>query len=473
MPSPSSPRTASSRLPFALLCALLVILWIAGGASRADVAGQVAVRGAAILALALLVLFGDLRSQRLVWPVWALLGGLALIMVAQLVPLPPDVWSALPGHALFLQAAAASGQPQPWRPLSISPGATVNSLLSLLAPVATVALAAACSPPQRARLAGALLAFLAATMLLGLLQLSGGGVANPLINYVGQISGNFANRNHFALAMAVGCLLAPTWLLRQSRPPFWAWAVALGLLLMFSLMILASGSRAGLVVGALALALAAVVSRREIARRLAAAPRWATPALIGGFALLLVGFVALSVFADRAQSITRLIEVDRAGDLRSLARPTILTAIGAFLPFGSGFGTFDPTFRIFEPVALLDVNYLNQAHNDLLSLALEGGVPVLLLLLAAIGWWLWTVRSVVRDGRVSGGSLRATGAAILVVIVVASGLDYPARTPTVMMLAAIAAVWLGSPDAQGARFTSETPEPIRRSPRSWLRKMRR
>ena len=389
MPKTKSPQPAEGRLPFVLFCCLLVVLWIAGGASRADVTGQVAVRGAAVLALAAFVLFGDLRTQRLVWPLWALLGGLVVLMAAQLVPLPPGVWSALPGHDLFVQAAAASGQAQPWRPLSISPGATVNSFFSLLVPIATLALAAGCSPAQRARLPGILLVFLAATMLLGLLQLSGGGVANPLINYIGQISGNFANRNHFALAMAIGCAVAPTWLLRQSRPPFWAWAVALGLILMFALMLLASGSRAGLMVGAVALALAAVVWRTEIAKRLAQAPRWATPAAFGGLVLVLLGFVALSMFTDRAQSISRLIDVDRAEDLRTRALPTIITAIRTFLSASeSGFGTFDPTFRIFEPVSLLDVSYLNQAHDDLLSLALEGGLPAALLLLAAIGWWV-------------------------------------------------------------------------------------
>jgi hypothetical protein len=31
------------------------------------------------------------------------------------------------------------------------------------------------------------------------------------------VSGTFANRNHFALFMAIGCVLAPAWAVQSSR----------------------------------------------------------------------------------------------------------------------------------------------------------------------------------------------------------------------------------------------------------------
>lgn len=58
-----------------------------------------------------------------------------------------------------------------------------------------------------------------------------------------------ANRNHFALLLAIGLLTAPMWgveagsVLRVRAP------IALGLVLLLVLTILASGSRAGIVLG--------------------------------------------------------------------------------------------------------------------------------------------------------------------------------------------------------------------------------
>ena len=50
-----------------------------------------------------------------------------------------------------------------------------------------------------------------------------------------------------------------------------------------------------------------------------------------------------------------------------------------FLPTGIGFGAFDPAFRVFEPDSSLSPLYLNHAHNDLVELALTGGIAALLM----------------------------------------------------------------------------------------------
>ena len=49
-----------------------------------------------------------------------LLGALAALMAIQLIPLPPGIWTALPGRERYLEAAAAIGIPQPWRPISLT-----------------------------------------------------------------------------------------------------------------------------------------------------------------------------------------------------------------------------------------------------------------------------------------------------------------------------------------------------------------
>ena len=46
------------------------------------------------------------------------------------LPLPPGLWLALPGRNELAGAATATGQPQPWRPLSLSPGASEPSRMA-------------------------------------------------------------------------------------------------------------------------------------------------------------------------------------------------------------------------------------------------------------------------------------------------------------------------------------------------------
>ena len=128
-----------------------------------------------------------------------------------------------------------------------------------------------------------------------------------------------------------------------------------------------------------------------------------------------------------------------------------------YLPLGTGMGTFDPVYRIHEPDNLLAVRYFNHAHNDPVEWILEGGIPAAMLLLAAVAWWL--LKSV-RAWRSPSPdkSLARVGSGILLLVLVASVTDYPARTPMIMAVAVIAAVWLNIGDYR-ARSKPETARP--------------
>ena len=91
------------------------VLWVAGGASRADVAGQVVSRAAAWVALVTLIILGDRRSLIGDRQVLALLVATILLPLVQIIPIPPSWWSGLPGRGIFLEAATAAGMAQPWR----------------------------------------------------------------------------------------------------------------------------------------------------------------------------------------------------------------------------------------------------------------------------------------------------------------------------------------------------------------------
>jgi O-antigen ligase len=294
-------------------------------------------------------------------------------------------------------------------------------------------------------------------MFLGLLQFSGAEVRIPLINnVVGDVSGNFANRNHFALFMAIGCIVAPAWACTVRRQVRWRMPTALGLVTLFMLTILGSGSRAALLVGVIAVIVGAILIRDDVRRLLRSYPRWVAPAA-GAVLSAIVAILGLSaVIAGRAVSIRRLLSGDVGQDMRGKGLPSVLDMIREYFPVGSGFGGFDPVFRIHEPLELLNATYFNHAHNDVLEIVMDGGLAGLLLLLAALVWWCWaSIRSWLDQPR---QIMARAGSTIILLVLVASIFDYPARTPLIMAVLVISAVWLVRRDTGAVALpTSQQP----------------
>lgn len=435
-------RRLKPHFAFLLIATFLAILWISGGASRADVLGQVVVRGAAWAILIVFILFARPPQLRHLAPVTFFVLASAVLVGLQLVPLPPSVWTALPGRDLLEQAAIINGEEQPWRPLSVSPGWTVNALSSLIVPIVILLLTAALNRTEHWRVATLLLCLVIASSILGLLQFSGARFDHPLINDVrGSVSASFANRNHFALFAAIGCVLAPAWALREGHQARWRTPTAIALLILFALIILATGSRTGMLLGIVGITIGLLNVRSKIVTGLRQLPTSISVALIAATVTLLVIAIVLSVTMGRAISIDRALSLELVEDLRRQALPTVVAMTKLYFPFGSGVGTFDPVYRIHEPDALLSAAYFNRAHNDLLEVVLDAGLPGLLLLSTAILWWLWKSVTAWRSAGTD-QLLQRLGSGILLLVLLASITDYPARTPMIMAVVVIAAVWL-------------------------------
>ena len=423
----------------------LVALGMLGGASRADELQQFLIRGAAILAIgaALWPLnFSAFRDAR--GPVLAL--ALAYILVlAQLVPLPPSIWARMPGHALYAAVAGQTG-PALWRPWTISPDLTLNSLASLLPVTAMGLLALAIDFRGRLLLARILVGIACASALLGLMQFAAGESALQLFRTTSQGAavGLFANRNHQAAFIAsvlpIGGALAGIRAHQEVISPR-------NLLIEQSAAILllmglgATGSRMGLLLGLIGIVAAAItyfmtVRAEAVIRHVSGRMRL----VAAGFGV--AALVTVSALLARSGAVSRLAS-DPVDQTRVAALNPMFQAMRAFLPFGAGFGTFDPVYRRFEPDALLSTIYLNQAHNEPVQLAIEGGIPALLLLLMFFGWWAFAA---VRAMRPRGSSARRamgmamTGATLILML--SSLVDYPLRTPLLSGLFAVACVEL-------------------------------
>ncbi len=434
--------------PVALIV-FLGVLWLAGGASRPDASGQLVVRGVSAAILIWAALAGRRPAWSAIWPVGVLLGCAIALPAMQLIPLPPAWWQELPGRTLMWQAADITALPQPWRPLAIVPGATANALASLLVPAAMIALMWQAGPGDRRWLPTAILGLVVGSMMLGLLQFAGAGFNNPLINdSPGQVSGSFANRNHLALFLAIGCLLCPAWAFPVERRASWRAPLALGLTLVLVLTILATGSRAGLLLGVLAIVIGLLLARDGIRRELRHRPRWVLPVIIASVTVIAVGAVLLAVTADRAVAIDRAFSVDMGRDMRSRGFPTMLAMLSAYFPAGAGLGSFDPIFRIHEPFALLKPTYFNHAHDDWLEVVLDAGVAGGMLLLTAVVWWGRTSLRIWSGPTSDRKHVARTGSGILLLVMVASIFDYPARTPMIMAVVVVAAMWLSEGRAE-------------------------
>lgn len=438
-------------LPLILLLAFLVCLFMAGGASRADVSAQLVIRSLAWIFLAAAIIFAPNVSVARVRVPMFLLIAIMFAVGIQLLPLPPGLWLALPGRNELAGAATATGQPQPWRPLSLSPGATVNSLSSLIVPLLVLVLASQISLQRHRILLTALIVLVATSCIWAVGQFLDVMSPNPLMNHMpGQVGGPFANRNHLALLLSIGLLVLPVWYCQRDRPSVLRLVVAAGLTVVATMVILAIGSRAGLVLGLTGAAGGVGITFKALHTRTRAASRFRRRVLVFG-GLTAISAVALASLAfDRSAALERAMALDVGADLRARAVPTVVAMIGQYFPVGSGFGTFDPVFRISEPDDLLSPSYLNHAHNDFLEIALDGGILGIALLVAGLGWWLvQSVRVWRGEGR-DKTRLRRTGSAIILLVLLASIVDYPARTPLIMALLALAAVWLqGDLEASG------------------------
>ena len=400
-----------------------------------------------------------------------------LLAVAHVIPLPPGLWSSLPGREVAVDVYRVAGMPLPWLPLSMSPAAAWNALFSLLLPFAVLILAVVASGDAQIRALRLFLILGVISGAIGLLQLLGspqGALYFYDLTNNGAAVGLFANRNHQAVLLAslFPLLAMHVSLVDNARGRLQLhWICSIAAAAFVAPLILVTGSRNGLLLGLIGLVLALwVFDRRDSAtapKKSARLVKYAPWIVIGGLLLLSLATVLLS----RGEAFRRLVNLDASQDLRFKAFPTILEITREVFPWGSGFGSFDEVFRSYEPGTLLSPFYLNHAHNDWLELAMTGGLPAMLLAVWGGIMFLFAVRRLLtsRGGRRGGRSTLIAArcaAVILLLLAMGSVAEYPARTPSLAVLgvfcaAVLARIFKQSEGAQPSRQTNAGPgEPI-------------
>ena len=437
---------ARMRINFVIVSLFLGGMMFFGGASRPDVISLPVVRLASVVMIAIALIQIDRQQWREIRLPALFLLGVAAIIAVQLIPLPPQVWASLPGRAVYLDAMRAAGIDGLWRPLSLTPDLTLNALLATLPPIAAVLALGLIGRVLQVLLVPLLLIAIGLNAMVGLLQIASNAPYFYDITNPDAAVGFFSNRNHLAVLLAIGFPCLACWAaLPHSDPAFRRTRVWLALCAAASLfpLLLTAGSRAGLLLGLIGAVAALGVGVSKTAReaesgggRLRIRLVALIPLVVGAIAILAT--IALS----RDVALYRLLQGAEAGQ-RSAYLPIYLTMVKDFFPAGAGFGSFDSVFRAYEPLQSVTVEYLNQAHNDLLQILIEGGITAAAMLFLFLVWFvvrswgLW--RHKVRS---PGELLGRTGSVVALLIMLSSLVDYPLRTPWLAVLMAVACCWM-------------------------------
>lgn len=449
-------------LLFSLCAFTLVASLTLGGGTRggflSDAILQLIAIPALVISLSSLFAWPWTESKgRAEWAL-ALCVAIAFLPLIELVPLPPAVWTKLPQREHMTAIFEMLGRDAPWLPMSVAPSATWLSVLSLLPPLAIFLSVIQLNYRERRLLSLIFIGVGIVSAFLGLLQVAQGPLSSLrffAITNESEAVGFFANRNHLAALLYVVLVFGAAWATdvafaagawkdrnRLLAAPIVALTASFLVLVILIAAESITRSRAGL-----ALTIAAVAGAFALAATDRRQSSGLTPVrLLVGSAL--AAFMLITQFA-----LYRMLDrfaTDPLEDARvAFARNTI-TAAKAYMPFGSGAGTFVSVYPMFERSedAIANV-YANHAHNDVLEMWLEGGVAGVILMTAFVIWFAF--RSVSAWRRAPSNvrpidRLLARAATMAIPLIVAhSFVDYPLRTGGIMAVFALACALLVEP----------------------------
>lgn len=428
-------RTVS--LSFVLAAVALGSAVLLGGASRNNTMQVVAVQLLALPALMHAVWMmantaGAWREHRLAVLVLILIAATPLL---QLIPLPGELWARLPGRQAPSEALRAAGVAIGWRPISLTPLATLGYALALIPPAAVFLSALQATTRERLWLTVIVIAAALLSISLGAAQVASGG-EGPLYFYDptnwGSAVGLFSNRNHLASLLVITLPLTALWIRRgrdsdRNRIPLLLGFMCVFLIAIIGLFIVKS--RAGVFLLAPALIASFVIvwkSARQGGRHLVVIFGGAT-----AIVLFLAAAFAMGPLMDRFSD-------GLADDGRGATSATVLAAAKDYLPLGSGVGSFIPVYKSVEPVATMTERTWNHAHNDAVELWLEAGLVAATAGLAFLLWWGSAAVAVGRRFLDGHGGQAAAGLACTALLLVHSTVDYPLRTLSLACVFALA-----------------------------------
>ncbi|HZG09341.1 MAG TPA: O-antigen ligase family protein [Allosphingosinicella sp.] len=444
-------------LRLALVPAYLVLCLVLGGASGGGYWANVALQLLAIpIILWAVVARRSAPISSSAKQVMLLLALAIMVVLVQLVPLPPSIWTSLGGRGEIVRGFEMLGQPLPWMPISLAPYRTIASALWMLPALAIWFGIVRLGGYKSSWLAVALIVVTACAVGVGALQLAGGENSSLYFYRItnrGSAVGFFANSNNMAELLVVAIPFLAMLYLMARRGGSLQKSSALLLVLIGALSVLlvgiaVNGSLAGigLAVPALGAAALMILYRRK---RL---PVWAPVAA----ALLLAGSAALMLSAPFQNNLTSE-QARTSQDSRYSSFGTSIQAAKDYLPLGSGIGTFPEIYPRYENPQAVTRWYMNHVHNDYIEVALETGLPGMALVALFLLWWLRRVFLIWRADEPDHAARAATIASA--VILTHSFVEFPLRTAAISAVFAMCVALMAEPRPRARQKTRDDDKP--------------
>lgn len=377
------------------------------------------------------------------WLVLLVLASIALPLL-QLVPLPPQLWQAMPGREPVMESMALIGADGGrWFPLSVNPMRTLVALCATFVPATIIILGAQLPAEDKSLLVRTAIAAGLLAMLIGAVQLSTAntfGIFYPERIEPDVLYGTFANRNSAALCFVL--LLTMVASLPFPRHRLWAigTVVAAALLLLGTIL---TQSRSGITLLLLPSGLLVLRFLGNLRRSRGGTTKAIGPLVwiaVGGGLLMALALAASVTTGGRAATALERFS-DSQTDRPEMWDDALFTA-GEYWPAGAGTGAFDDVFQMHESLEYVSPRKAGRAHNDYLELAIEGGIASALI---AAGWLLWCGVSSLRPGVPEEWWGRLGAGTGIVAIAAQSTLDYPLRNLALLSLAALLVIMLVRP----------------------------
>lgn len=414
--------------PFFLLACLLL-----GGSSAAGLTANLLLQLVAIplIGWALWRLVQDGAAPQIRAPL-ALFALFLVVALLQLIPLPPAIWTALPGRGSVAEGYRLLGLPLPWLPLTLAPKRAVAAILWLLPAFAAFLLVVVLAAFRGRWIASAIVTVTLVSIALGAVQVLSGPSAYlyEKTNY-GVGTGFFSNPNHLA-TLILTCIpflgaLYVTLLRRASTRSVSAIrllvAAGYGVILVG---ILINGSLAGI-----GLAVPATLSTLLVFGRQRPALR---RVMIAGTVVASIAALLVIVIGPFGNNLIGVQKANVEGS-RQVVFAKSFHAAGTFFPVGSGTATFQPVYRTMEPLSAINTTYRNHVHNDWLELLLETGLAGTLVAALFFVWWGSRIRAIWRAEEPDRFAQAAVIATALILL--HSLVDYPLRTAAISSVFAI------------------------------------
>jgi O-antigen ligase len=395
------------------------------------------------------------------------------VPLIQLVPLPPAIWTHLPGRESITETYELLGRPAPWGPLTMAPQSTWLVTLALLPPLAVFFAVLTLSWRERRLLSLIVVSFALVSAFFGLTQFAQGpDSALRFFEFTNPNSpvGFFANANHFAALLYSALLLMSAWVTTaiaskrlelQTHNDATDFSIAvvaalLGAMLVLIAAVVMTRSRAGFILMLVGL-FGALALPREPSRKSRNSHFISVIVGLSALAVLFVGRSGLLGVIDRFGSDTLV-------DERQVFAHVTVQGAKTLMPVGAGLGAFVEAYPMFaKRNELVLGTYANHAHNDLLELWLETGLVGPLLLGLFLYWLLQ--RAICAWGPANDGPLAIDRslirAAILIIALLLSHslVDYPLRTGAMMAILAFACALLVKPTDRATEAKSVTRVP--------------